>query len=372
MGISKILNDGAETMSENKETKKESTIEKIKRLAGNEHSDIRFITDGTIEGSKNAVEYAVATDTGLFFYLFKKDGLQPLAHVLWKDVKEIKVDFLAIRTNLTLNGQNYRLVNEGKKIFKLAEEKSEAKVQKVDRKWHQKILGFRSGTTWKKVTAVIAYLFLFGFIGSFFTGGEEVETQVAAEDTPAEESDSKVTNKEEDQVTEENKAKEAAEAKEQEELAYIEEVIAEEEKKKVAEEVEKESKEEKVDWQSEVTTIADTDQSETEKHDAVMAIASDYEASEEEIKIFEEQIVKDFNDGTYLADIENHEYMLTNIFKARMINRFYLDKEPNAIDSFAFDFLQNTKYTYRKVDAVDSETVHINEEQMKDSLSELE
>lgn len=315
-------------MSEKKEVK--SKIEQIKELASFKHKDIRFITDGTIEGSKNNTEYAVATDAGLFLYLFKKDSLQPLDHVLWKDVKEIKVDHLAMRTNLTLNGQNYRLVNEGKKIANLAIEKSEAKVEKVDRRWHQKILGFRSGTTWKKIIAVIAYLFLFGFIGSFFA---EEETQVISEEeNPTEVADEKVEASDE-----------------------VEEVI-----------------EEKVFWEDEISEIAATEQSETEKHDAVMALVSDHEVTGEEVTVFEEQIISDFKDGTYLADIENHEYMLKNIFKARAIDIFYEDELKKPIDSFAFDFLQNTKYTYRKVDAVDSESIKSNELQMEDTLSEID
>lgn len=209
-------------MTDKTEVKKEAVLDKVKRIAQAEHQDFRYITTGTTEGSKNATEYAIATDTGLFFYLFKNEKLQPLDHVLWENVKEIKVDYLAMRTNLTLNGQNYRLVNEGKKIFALAEEKSQAKVEKVDRKWHQKILGFRSGTNWKKITAVIAYLLLFGFIGSFFFGEEEAE--VAAEDE--ESASTEVASQE----VKDADAKKAAEIKE------IEKVIAEQEK----EEAEKE------------------------------------------------------------------------------------------------------------------------------------
>ncbi|ANU13500.1 hypothetical protein [Planococcus halocryophilus] len=204
-------------MTDKTEAKKEATLDKVKRIAQAEHQDFRYITTGTIEGSKNATEYAIATDTGLFFYLFKNEKLQPLDHVLWENVKEIKVDYLAMRTNLTLNGQNYRLVNEGKKIFALAQEKSEAKVEKVDRKWHQKILGFRSGTHWKKITAVIAYLLIFGFIGSFFFGEEEAE--VAAEDEPA--ASTEVASEETEASAEEKEA----------ELKRIEEIAAAEEKK---------------------------------------------------------------------------------------------------------------------------------------------
>lgn len=210
--------------TEKKET--ESKTQKIERLARVEHSDFRYLTSGNVEGSTSTNEYAVATDQGLFFYLFKKNELTPLTHVLWEDVREIRVDYKAMRTDLTLNGQNYRLVNEGKKIFTLAAEKSDANIEKVDRKWHQKILGFRSGTNWKKGVAIIGYLFLFGFIGSFFIDEEEASstTENAA---PAE-----VATKETSAPEKEAEAKEV-EAKEKEaQVKRVEDAIAKEEKER--------------------------------------------------------------------------------------------------------------------------------------------
>jgi len=38
---------------------------------------------------------------------------------------------------------------------------------------------------------------------------------------------------------------------------------------------------------------------------------------------------------------------------------------------FAFDYLQNMKYTYRGADTVDSESVKSNEEQMNKALKEI-
>lgn len=211
-------------MTEKKEV--QSKKDRIKELASQEHSNIKFITDGTIEGSKNTTEYAVATDVGLFFYLFKKDALVPLDQVLWSDVREIKVDYLAMRTNLTLNGQNYRLINDGKKIFNLAVEQSDAKVEKVDRKWHQKILGFRSGTNWKKGIAIIGYLFLFGFIGSFFI--DEEETSSATENAAPVE----VATEETSAAEKEAEAKEAAAKEKEAQVKRVEDAIAKEEKER--------------------------------------------------------------------------------------------------------------------------------------------
>lgn len=190
-------------MTEKKEVK--SKIDQVKELATLEHSDIQFITGGNVEGSTAQNEFGVATNEGLFFYHYKNEKLIPIMQTLWQDVNEIRVDYLAMRTNLTLDGQNYRLTNEGKKIFNLAAQKSDAKIENVDRKWHQKILGFRSGTNWKKITAVITYLLLFGFFGSFFFGEEEAQV-VTNEEKPAKVAAQEATDTNEEKELEEDTA----------------------------------------------------------------------------------------------------------------------------------------------------------------------
>ncbi|MGF7049099.1 hypothetical protein J2T13_003607 [Paenibacillus sp. DS2015] len=131
------------------------------------------------------------------------------------------------------------------------------------------------------------------------------------------------------------------------------------------------STEAKVDWKSSVATIAKSDKTETEKFDEVNVLAKSYVPNEGEIKEFEDYIVKEFNDGTYLSDIKNHEYMLTNIFKANIVEQHYDDSENNPIVKFAYDFWQNTKYTYRGADTVDSDAVKSNESQMTKSLAKI-
>ena len=52
-------------------------------------------------------------------------------------------------------------------------------------------------------------------------------------------------------------------------------------------------------------------------------------------------------------------------------NRKICDTEHKPMDSFAFDFLQNSKYSYRKVENMTSESILSNEEQMDKSLVEM-
>lgn len=125
------------------------------------------------------------------------------------------------------------------------------------------------------------------------------------------------------------------------------------------------------DWKSEVDKIAKSEKTTTQKFDEVTKLARAYKADEKELKEFETYIIDEFKSKRYLKDIKNDSYMLTNIFKSTVVERNYDDKKEVPIDAFAFDFLQNTKYTYRGADAVDSQSVKSNESQMNKSLQKM-
>lgn len=130
--------------------------------------------------------------------------------------------------------------------------------------------------------------------------------------------------------------------------------------------------EQKVSWEDEVKKIADNvDLSKTQKFDDVSMFARDYAPTEQDIENFEITILNAYSSGEYLADIDNDLYMLSNIFMADVIERSYDDKLIDPMDQFALDFLQNSKYVYRGVDAVDSESVIENERQMDKSSNKM-
>ncbi|MDF9845463.1 MULTISPECIES: hypothetical protein [unclassified Paenibacillus] len=128
------------------------------------------------------------------------------------------------------------------------------------------------------------------------------------------------------------------------------------------------SEESSINWESAIKQIAQSDTDPTQKADAAEVLAKDYEPAAEELKDFESQIVEEYNAQNYLAHIEDTEYMLINIFKAVVVEKAH---EGTPLGDFAFDFYQNTKYTYRGVDAVDSESVKANESQMDKALAEI-
>lgn len=124
-------------------------------------------------------------------------------------------------------------------------------------------------------------------------------------------------------------------------------------------------------WETKIKEVAAADLSETEKFDEVSLYAQGYTPSDSEVTEFEQYIVNEYTRGAYLSDAANHEYMLSNIFKSEVVEVHYDDEAQESIDSFAFDFWQNTKYVYRGVDTVDSEPVKANEEQMDKALAKM-
>lgn len=133
----------------------------------------------------------------------------------------------------------------------------------------------------------------------------------------------------------------------------------------------KEEKEKEIFWEEKITEIAKSDNSETEKHDEAVLLSKKYKVSKEELELFQKYIINEYESKVYLKDIKNHEYMLKNIFISNVIEKYYDDKLKNPIDNFAFDFYQNTKYIYRGVDDVNSESVIANEQQMDKTLKEI-
>ncbi|MDF9845408.1 MULTISPECIES: hypothetical protein [unclassified Paenibacillus] len=123
-----------------------------------------------------------------------------------------------------------------------------------------------------------------------------------------------------------------------------------------------------ISWESAIKQISQSDTDPTQKADAAEVLARDYQPSAEEIKDFQSQIIEEFTAQNYLSQNNEAEYMLTNIFKSVVVERA---NEGSPIGDFAYDYYQNTKYTFRGADAPDSESVKSNEEQMKKALDKI-
>lgn len=133
----------------------------------------------------------------------------------------------------------------------------------------------------------------------------------------------------------------------------------------------KETKTDNITWKEKVKKVALTKGSTTEKYDEIMTFAKSYQPTKTEITTFTNNIVKEYKDKKYIMDLSNHEYMLGNMFKAEMIEKYYDDSKQKPIDKFAYDFLQNSKYNYRGVENMTSDATLANEKQMDKTLAEM-
>ena len=120
-------------------------------------------------------------------------------------------------------------------------------------------------------------------------------------------------------------------------------------------------------WNDQIKQIASNDDVTADKFYSLELYMMEYDATVEEVEQFKNDIINEYKAKTYLNDITNHEFMLTNIFKSYLVEQ----NNDGVVKDFAFDYFQNLKFTYRGVDAVDSETVKSNETQMDSNLAEI-
>ncbi|CDN37970.1 hypothetical protein [Bacillus thuringiensis] len=121
-------------------------------------------------------------------------------------------------------------------------------------------------------------------------------------------------------------------------------------------------------WKSKITEIASSNKTPNEKFDEISRYAHSYKPTKDEIKTFGDEIIKEYTNKTYIKDISNHEYMLTNIFKSEVVERNASEKP---LKDFAFDFWQNSKYNYRGVENATSSATQANERQMDKALGKM-
>lgn len=144
---------------------------------------------------------------------------------------------------------------------------------------------------------------------------------------------------------------------------------AEEKTKAKEKSVKEQLNKEVADWKSKIKEIAENDDKPADKYYAVEKLMMEYKTkfNKDEIEQFKSDIINDYKSRDYLSELNNHERMLTNIFKSYIVER----NSEGAVKDFAFDYHQNLKYTYRGVDAVDSSAVKSNERQMDKALKEM-
>ncbi|MFJ8088379.1 hypothetical protein ACIQ7N_09270 [Lysinibacillus sp. NPDC095746] len=124
-------------------------------------------------------------------------------------------------------------------------------------------------------------------------------------------------------------------------------------------------------WQTKVKEVASLNSTPSKKFDTIEAYAKKYPATKAEIKEFEDYMKAEYKTKKYLADVQNNEYMLENIFKAYVVNRYYGEEE-SPINDFVFGFYQNANYTFKELESINSHAIKYNERQMDKALAAIE
>ena len=152
------------------------------------------------------------------------------------------------------------------------------------------------------------------------------------------------------------------------------EMLTDPEKEKIKEEEKdtdkkkKDKKEEDGSWENQIERIASSEGSPSDKLSELESFMFHYKASSKEVEQFKDDIISEYEEKRYLADLKNNKYMLTMIFKTYVVEQ---NKQGTPLGDFAFDMHQNLKYTYRGIDKENSESVKTNEEKMNKALDQI-
>jgi micrococcal nuclease len=169
--INFFIKVGVFKVGKKKELNKESKSQLTKRLIREKHPDVWLIENASIGGKLNVNDYGAFTKNGLIIYILSGEKqLMKVGEFPWPWGQQGEVDHFAIKSIFTFGHQQFVTGNKGKDVQKYLEGERNNTITIKPRKFSQKILGFRSGKRWKKVTASIGYLFILFFIIGLFNG----------------------------------------------------------------------------------------------------------------------------------------------------------------------------------------------------------
>jgi len=208
------------------------------RLLREKHNNAKLITEGLFKENKEKKGNFIVIDNNIFLYEYndKKREVKLIYSWAFLFLSHSKIDHFAMKSEVEIEEGTLVLNSSGKAFASiLIDEGVEFELKK--RKWHQKILGFRSGKWWKKATASIFYLFtiLLVFILVFV---EETEEPITTSPETEAVTESEVQKSEEaERLAEEQRQKEEAEriAEEQRQKEEAERLAEEQRQKEEAE-----------------------------------------------------------------------------------------------------------------------------------------
>jgi hypothetical protein len=205
------------------------------RLLKEKHPQALYVGEGFFRTKENTKQgNFIVVDKTIWLYEYDDKKREARKIITWglAFFTGAVIDHYAIKSEVHLTDNELLVLNSTGKKFTEALDILQVKYKVKVRKWHQKILGFRTGKKWKKAVASFTYAFAFLFLlVAIF--GEESESAPANTTNVASES-KEVKNEEPQQSEEETKKQQEEQAKQ---------LAAEEEKKKQEEEKKKQEEE---------------------------------------------------------------------------------------------------------------------------------
>lgn len=164
-----------------------------------------------------------------------------LETIPFEGMQEVSIDKFATVAHFTFNeGTVLKLSDLSNNILSFTNrlENLGMKTVKLERKWYNKVYGFRSKKKWKMAIASVVYLMLFFGVIGMFSGEDEPDVVDATEETEqvSDEEAEKAEVEKQKKLEEEKLAKKEKEEQEAEKKAEEERLAAEEQEKKEKEE----------------------------------------------------------------------------------------------------------------------------------------
>ncbi|MEH7122075.1 hypothetical protein V7127_02400 [Bacillus sp. JJ1773] len=201
-------------MATKKQKTKSVPIEKL--LSDHFRKKVFRVTDKS-NVSKTA-DYMIITDQGFEIYLATKmvvdneevlDKVRLIKAYIWEDFNSVKIDKFALSTNYEFDNGFILKVDVFDDLTKSLQSNG-IHITFIERKWYNKILGFRSKKKWKMITASLTYLIITLMIVGAFS--EDDSAVKEASGTPKEEVNANENNTNpKNELSEEEKQKKAEE-----------------------------------------------------------------------------------------------------------------------------------------------------------------
>ncbi|MFB6804779.1 excalibur calcium-binding domain-containing protein [Peribacillus butanolivorans] len=240
------------------------------RLLREKHKNAELIIEGFYQDKQKKGNFIVVDNNVLLYqYDNKERKAEQINKWSYTFFTNAVIDHFAIKTVIN-NDEGKLVLNSSGKAFANILSKVNIPFTFKKRKWHQKILGFRSGEWWKKTIASLVYLFTLLIIIAIAFGEEPKESDSIK---PATE----VSNSEEEKV---EKEKRLAEEKEKQEEAR------KQEEKRLAEEKEKQEEARK---QEEKRLAEEKEKQEEARKQEEKRLAEEQRKKEEEARLAEEK-----------------------------------------------------------------------------------